>query len=69
VTKLRTVWATVKALGETSIPIYVTRKAGDGMIGSWSVSGLAAIAFILLLGLNILLWGVAGIIVALGVIF
>ena len=39
------------------------------MIGTWSVSPIAAIVLLLLIALNFLLWGVAGIIVALGVIF
>jgi hypothetical protein len=54
---------------DASIPIYVTRKSAEGRIGQWSVSPLAGVLLLLLVTANVLLWGVAGIIVALGVIF
>jgi hypothetical protein len=42
------------------VPVYVTRKNADGIIATWSVNALIAIAILLVLEANILLWSIVG---------
>lgn len=65
---MRRLWQYIKSVGAVSIPIYCTRPAGDGVIGSWSVGGWFALVMALLFCVNVLLWGIAGIVVAIGVL-
>lgn len=67
-TRLRRFRATLRALSKIMIPVYVTRKDADGKIGAWSVSAPVGVFLLLLVLTNVVLWGVAGIIAAVGVI-
>lgn len=51
-----------------SIPIHVTRKTADGTIGHWSVNAWLALVGLLLVTTNIILWGIVGVIQAVGVL-
>jgi hypothetical protein len=51
------------------MPVYVTRANADGFIGTWSITaGTGLVLFVLLL-VNLLVWGVVGIVAGLGVLF
>jgi hypothetical protein len=52
-----------------TMPVYVTRANADGFIGTWSITaGTGLVLFVLLL-VNLLVWGVVGIVAGLGVLF
>lgn len=47
-----------------SIPFYVTRKNAQGEMGTWSINGYVGLAVLVLLWLNLLAWGVIGLVEA-----
>jgi hypothetical protein len=49
-----------------SIPFYVTRKAADGTTGQLDASLWALLGLVALIWLNGLLWGIIGVIEAVG---
>lgn len=51
------------------VPVYVTRKNANGIIGSFSINGWVAVAALFLWSANAILWGIAGILIAIRVIF
>jgi len=51
-----------------SLPIYVTRKDADGETGTYSLSGWAVLLAMLLIWLNIVVWGFLGLYFAVAVI-
>jgi hypothetical protein len=61
-------WQRLKRTISFQLPFYVTRKNADGVIATYSVNGWVAIAAIMLVSANVLLWGIVGVIVALGVL-
>lgn len=43
------------------IPLYVTRKTADGLIGEWSISPYVGLLIWFIFLINVLLWGGVGI--------
>ena len=47
-----------------NMPVYVTRETADGLTGSLSMSIWMALLAMLLIWVNIIVWGIIGIIMA-----
>ncbi len=58
----------IRELG-TSMPVYTTRKSGDGYTMTYSVPAWNAFGAMLLILANIWVWGVVGLITAVKVVF
>lgn len=50
------------------MPVYVTRKTADGDTGSLSLSIWMPLFAVLLLWLNVMVWGIVGLVVAVRVL-
>jgi len=50
-------------------PVYVTRPTADGYIASYSLALYQSLLALLIIWLNVLLWGVIGIIQAIRVLY
>lgn len=51
------------------VPLWVSRKDADGMIYTFSVSGLVFTLIALLLTLNVVAWGIIGLVEVVQYIF
>jgi hypothetical protein len=44
------------------IPIYVTRKTGEGQVASYSFEGMITLPAMYLAMLNVIVWGIVGLV-------
>lgn len=60
-TFLKQLWAA----RDVQIPIHVTRKNNEGLVGTWTIGALPSVALGLLVQVNLVLWGIVGVVEAL----
>ncbi len=58
----------IRELG-TSVPVYTTRKSGDGYTMTYSMSAWMPFLAMFIVWLNVVVWGIIGLITAVKVVF